>query len=133
MNTIRFHNGYTFIGDIRDCMGYFGAWYPDAGIPLILSRDEYVPRKHSTKCYECLICHGVNNAVRLECQYCGTLPADYSILRMPTRQNMHVGSLALSIFIPVYIAMGCIRQNARRSVRRIMRTVKSDYYAQSGR
>lgn len=138
MTQVKFANGYTFVGDIRDSMGYFVAWYPPTAqlpdgvfyAPLILSRDEYKPKPHCTKCYECLICHGVNNAVRIECQYCGTVPSDYSILRCPTRQVIR-DSFAMSIFIPVYIAMGCIRQNARRSVRRIMRTVKSDYYATS--
>lgn len=76
--------------------------------------------------YECTICHGINHPVHLSCQYCGTIPARYSVLNRPTKLWLGFG-LALD---EVVIAHGVDRQEWHHTVKVPLRTVRADYYAQ---
>ena len=79
--------------------------------------------------YQCEICNGINSATKLHCQYCGTIPAEYSILRKPAVQSRSMGSP--SSYIRVLVAWGCERQISRRTIKRTARTVPLDYYAEA--
>lgn len=77
-------------------------------------------------CYECEICHGINFASRIHCQYCDTIPAKYSLIGKPAviRENELVAQ-----FVEVHNAFGVQRQNITRHVKHAIRTVPMDYYA----
>lgn len=90
--------------------------------------------------YDCDICHGVNSANKLHCQYCGTIPADYSVLRKPSRIIIrdtwiqsrlgdYIPAEPVSSYIQVLVAFGAMRQTSHRTIKRVFRTVKPDYYA----
>lgn len=81
-------------------------------------------------CYECEICRNINATTQLHCRTCGTIPQMYSILRTATREVREENySNAISYFIPSLVAWGAIRQTSTRTCKRLMRTVKTDYYA----
>jgi hypothetical protein len=77
--------------------------------------------------YECPICLSLNHNSRLHCQNCGTIPARYSLLRLPARL---IENDTFSRFIPVVAAYGCVRSCQHHAARVYLRTVKLDYYAQ---
>lgn len=82
--------------------------------------------------YECQICLNVNNAVKLHCSTCGTIPAIYSITSTPAKDVSAVIETYAAWntgFIPVVVARGADRAEHHRTVRTYLRTVKSDYYA----
>ena len=71
--------------------------------------------------YECVICQSVNSSVRLHCQFCGTVPAMYSVIGKPVIWN-DTECKAL----PIVSA-----SSMNKPVQRInLKTVSSDYYAQ---
>jgi len=77
--------------------------------------------------YECSICWAVNHVSKLHCSYCGTIPAQYSILALPARyaeDEYYAG------YINVLVAFGAERQVSRRTIKRTARTVPFDYYAE---
>lgn len=84
----------------------------------------------TAKTYDCDICRGVNTSERLHCQYCGTIPAQYSILRKPAVHKTNDDWQRLTFgYIEVLVAFGAIRQTSTRTVKLNPRTVKADYYA----
>jgi hypothetical protein len=78
--------------------------------------------------YECVICHGINSAARLHCQFCDTIPAEYSIIRKPAHERL--SEYTETSYINVLVAWGAERQVSRRSIKRTARTVPLDYYAE---
>lgn len=70
--------------------------------------------------YECVICHGVNHAARLHCQYCGAMPSRYSITAAP---------ICREHFLPIAAAVGVSRTEMHKAERVGTRTVNLDYYA----
>ena len=84
--------------------------------------------------YECEICFGVNFAARLHCQFCGTIPAKYSILQKPTRFVETAGfidagvSILLDGFIPVASARGCEHAEHCHTRKIYFRTVPIEYF-----
>lgn len=79
--------------------------------------------------YECVICREINTANRLHCKSCGTTPAMYSALRMPSRFIEHNESFCA--IIPVIVALGADRTERHRTCKRELKTVAADYYADS--
>jgi hypothetical protein len=79
--------------------------------------------------YECAICHGVNVAERIHCQYCGTIPAQYSVLRKPSVIRVEESDTAF--YVEVLVAFGAERQEHYRGVKHQFRTVPGDYYAEA--
>jgi hypothetical protein len=77
--------------------------------------------------YECSICHGLNHAMRLHCQTCGTVPAQYSILSIPSLRHQYSG---YEVENPVVAAYGAERQESHRTSHVQLRTVEADYYAE---
>jgi len=74
--------------------------------------------------YECVICQSVNSSVRLHCQFCGTVPAMYSVLKgKASRLIEHDGR---SQFIEVHSVSSMNKPTQRIN----LKTVSSDYYAQ---
>jgi len=78
------------------------------------------------KTYECSICYSVNHSSRIHCSCCGTIPAQYSIIRRPMR---YIDGDNLSLAIPVVAAIGVDRTERHRTITRQLRTVAADYYA----
>jgi hypothetical protein len=78
--------------------------------------------------YDCQVCTGVNHASRLHCEYCGTIPAQYSPLGRQATDNHELTSKPL---VEVYVAFGAERLESRRAIHHYARTVKYDYYAES--
>lgn len=70
--------------------------------------------------YTCVICNALNHASRLHCSACGTTPAKYSILAVPTDYER---------FTPVVRAHGAMLQLQLTS-RVFFRTVEPTYYAE---
>ena len=79
----------------------------------------------TTKTYECVICLNINSAVRLQCCTCGTIPVQYSPIRVPSAYRPD----AMRAFIPVVIARGADRTEHHHNTKTYLRTVKLDYYA----
>ena len=77
--------------------------------------------------YECAICLSLNHASRLHCQHCGTIPAHYSILRIPATLIEHDTWYQ---FISVVRAHGAESASQRRAARSYLRTVPATYYAE---
>lgn len=73
-----------------------------------------------TMYYECSICQSLNHASRLHCRCCGTIPARYSVLRVPVNDSL----------TPVVVAYGCRRASQHIPSRVFFRTVPTDYYAE---
>lgn len=87
-------------------------------------------------CYECEVCHGLNHYKQFQCHYCNTVPRFYSWMAEPIRIRpdtiMSFSPVeTISSTITVHVAFGCERQISRRTIRRIARTVKLDYYAEA--
>jgi hypothetical protein len=80
--------------------------------------------------YECEICHGVNSVVRLHCKHCGTTPRQYSLLARPVVLKTEP-EYGVCYFDEVKVAAGCERQMSRRTIKRLIRTVPMDYYAEA--
>lgn len=79
--------------------------------------------------YECPICYGVNHASKTQCSACGTIPAMYSLTRMPARiLDNDLGDM-INGYISVVSAIGVDRTERHRTVKRVLRTVAADYYA----
>jgi hypothetical protein len=78
--------------------------------------------------YECVICLGLNHASHLHCQYCGTIPAQYSITGKPIKS--YTTALGCFPIIHTIAAFGCSRASQRRAHRIHFRTVPANYYAQ---
>jgi hypothetical protein len=78
--------------------------------------------------YECVVCLELNHASRPHCQYCGAIPAQYSILGCASRIVEHEH---FTQFISVIAAFGCARSSQRRAARTYLRTVPATYYAES--
>lgn len=80
--------------------------------------------------YECAICLNVNHASKLHCSTCGTVPAKYSVLSVPTRMLSHEDHGFIGDWlIPVVVARGADRAEHHHTTRVYLRTVKADYYA----
>ncbi len=84
------------------------------------------------KIYLCAICHEMNSAKRLQCQSCGTTPAEYSLIGKPS--VMAVNADLYTAWrdinqIETVAAHGCLRLENTRTARVYMRTVPLDYYA----
>lgn len=77
--------------------------------------------------YECPICHAVNHVKKLHCSICGTIRAEYSILRKP---SVIQARDYLSVYLEVANAIGCERLDRMRSIKHYLRTVPLDYYAE---
>ena len=73
-------------------------------------------------CYECSICFGTCHASHLQCQYCGAVPANYSIIGRPAINRDDQ-------WIEVVIAYGVERQMSHHASKAPMRTVSALYYA----
>jgi len=78
--------------------------------------------------YECPICLSANHSKRLHCSTCGTIPAMYSILRVPTRQ---IEEIDYTRFIPVVTAFGAVHSCRHHAARVNLRTVELDYYGEA--
>jgi hypothetical protein len=79
--------------------------------------------------YECVICLTINHARRLQCQCCGTIPAEYSIIKIPARLRFpEYGEW--STMLPVIAAYGCDRIERHHAQRVNLRTVPLDYYGE---
>jgi len=78
----------------------------------------------SNNTYECVVCHGINSVKKLHCSTCGTIPAMYSIVQGVTTIEKQD-----SYYIEILSAFGVERQRSRRTIKRVMRTVPLDYYA----
>lgn len=72
--------------------------------------------------YDCVICWGVNRAANVQCQYCGTIPADYSIIGKPSRFTEDYQ------IIEVVSAQGAQHVESRRGRRLYFRTIPLDYF-----
>jgi hypothetical protein len=88
-----------------------------------------------TKTYECVICHGINSAARIHCQFCDTIPAEYSWRKKPIRERLNTITSfqpveTFSSYIDVLVAWGCERQASNRVIKRAARTVPLGYYAE---
>lgn len=79
--------------------------------------------------YECSICHGVNHLKHFHCGYCGTIPARYSWKQEPLKMDDD-GSDIGRAGITVLVALGAERATITRTVKRAIRTVPLDYYAE---
>lgn len=78
--------------------------------------------------YECNICRNVNHAKHLHCSVCGTIPGRYSITRKEVTVKV---SASISAFISTVVAHGAERQERNRTIKRSLRTVPLDYYAEA--
>jgi hypothetical protein len=78
--------------------------------------------------YECTICLTLNSASRQHCQYCGTIPAQYSVTGATSKLVNHD---VPAHFISVVAAHGVERVGQWRQTRSNMKTVSADYYAES--
>lgn len=79
--------------------------------------------------YECPICYGVNASAKTSCSSCGTIPAQYSLTRIPARLvNTDLGDM-INGYLSVVAAIGCDRTERHRTSKRVLRTVAADYYA----
>lgn len=82
--------------------------------------------------YECVICLSLNHASRLHCQNCGTVPKQYSVIKVPMvikidrGNNYGTGTKC----VPVLVAFGSERASQKRISRVGLRTVQSTYYAE---
>lgn len=65
--------------------------------------------------YTCEVCHGTNHSSRLHCQYCGAIPARYSLTGKAT----------------IHVLPGCQRTESVRTSKARLVTVPLDYYASS--
>lgn len=81
--------------------------------------------------YECAICQSINHAARLHCSTCGTIPAQYSLLRVPARlvDNADLYASWTNGFIQVIPAIGCVRAAQHHRAPRIPQAVSVDYFA----
>jgi hypothetical protein len=80
---------------------------------------------------KCKTCHGLNAAIRVHCQYCGTYQHGESLQLVRAEAATYVrGCLTYNHLgcIPIVAAQGVERQEDRRSHRVYMRTVSLDYY-----
>jgi hypothetical protein len=75
--------------------------------------------------FECVICHSVNHASRLQCSVCGTVPACYSTTGKPSRLTDEFVNLE------VVAAYGVSRASEHHAAKMFLRTVELDYYAES--
>lgn len=76
--------------------------------------------------HECVICKSVNHVYRFTCQNCGTIPAKYSVARVPTVHRVTVdGDITAT---EIVVARGAVRA-AQHHQRLFLRTVAHDYYA----
>lgn len=82
-----------------------------------------VPRRFG--CYQCKICLGYNVALRMRCQYCGTIPKGYSISGDTERSV----SADYKERISVRLAHGYDRVEWHHTRKVYFRTVPADYYA----
>lgn len=79
--------------------------------------------------YECTICLNINHASKLHCSCCGTIPEQYSVLRVPTRLFVEEDLSVPQPLVPVVIARGADRAEHHKTSRVYLRTVPVDYYA----
>lgn len=75
--------------------------------------------------YTCTICHEVNHPSRLHCRVCGTAPAMYSLIGIPSRNNIN-----WRYPTPTVAAIGCARAGEQRLQRVKLQTVPLDYYGE---
>lgn len=75
--------------------------------------------------YECAICLNINHVSRGSCSACGTIPANYSMIGLPTK--VMNSELSLKFFTPVVVARGADRTEQHRNVRVNLRTALADY------
>jgi hypothetical protein len=78
--------------------------------------------------YECTICLSLNHASRYHCQICGAIPAQYSMLGVPSLRHQYNG---YEVENEVIAAHGCERQGARPTQRLRLQTVALDYYGEA--
>lgn len=98
---------------------------PGSHYILWLDRRDMMEAGEERMTYECNICLNVNHASRLHCSTCGTIPAQYSILKVPARlSGDYFGQ-----YISVVVAFGADRAEHHRNSKSYMRTVPLDYYA----
>lgn len=71
--------------------------------------------------YECTICLSLNRAQCHHCQYCGTIPKQYSVIGKPANKNL----------TPVYRLRGAQSIEGWRSVRVGLGTVSLTTYAEA--
>ena len=76
-----------------------------------------------TKHYECSICLGVNHVKNTHCRYCGTTPAEYSIIGKPSILNQELQP------IEVVSARGSEHVEHWHTRKVYLRTVPADYFA----
>lgn len=85
--------------------------------------------------YECAICQSLNHASRTHCQYCGTIPAKYSIIGKPAKligyDDWSYARDTFSMFIPVAAAEGAVRAEQHHTTKAALKTVELDYYAEN--
>mgnify|MGYP001583008790 CR=1 FL=1 len=81
-------------------------------------------RSEVSTMYECAICLCLNHASRLHCQNCGTIPAKYSLLGVPTAITES------NDMIEAVAAFGAVRACQHHSSRVYLRTMPLDYYGE---
>lgn len=75
--------------------------------------------------YECSICLSLNSNEKHHCQYCGTIPKQYSVLGKPCRLIEHHGR---SVFIEVKALPSSQRMSKQGQIK--LHTMPLDYYAE---
>ena len=68
----------------------------------------------TNKYYDCAICHGLNDASKVHCQFCGAVPSMYHI----------------PVKLMTVAAQGVWRQDNGRTSKALLRTVPLDYYGE---